>query len=383
MAEWTQGPRIPPLESTYTSVVSDKCNSTAIGLTTLCDGWPRASHLQENCITSTSLSVATYSTIDCINYPTWTSEYVLPPSPTCTIATDYGSMCTRVAEVYDSLTDRYLASSVKPEESITIENNLRAEAPPCAVVTDTLTAGATPTCQIIQWSYEAYYWPTATPTGTAFCSNNTNNRIPTATGTATASFSETPVTTVVSGHTLTSPSVYHFIHDLAFKSKIGFRSTIGDLDVVYTTVFASPTTIGQATPIAISQLPDDLLRQTITCNSRIGTSRQCYYYNVDDLELADLGTVRANKATEGAYPAVLDGTIYQDQYKPTIALPKSLIAEQYKGVGAECSFRSSREGSGRRSQTRDPALVKSVEGSDFHKITMKAADVEAKETTLA
>lgn len=66
--------------------------------------------------------------------------------------------------------------------------------------------------------YELYYWPSAPITGSSFCMNATRC----AGGTRTIPW--LPNTAVISGHTLTSPSVYHFMKGVKISTYIGKRN---------------------------------------------------------------------------------------------------------------------------------------------------------------
>ncbi|KAH7396191.1 hypothetical protein BKA66DRAFT_596788 [Pyrenochaeta sp. MPI-SDFR-AT-0127] len=322
------------------------CRTIAIpSISTLCDGYPRASTFSSTCQTVTETYTWTITGQAYYYTPAWSTELEQLPSPTCTVASDLGPECSRLRDAY-SWRKTHLQSQIpSPTGSVA--------GPGCSVL-NTADPSAKPTCLLEGGEWEAFYWPTPIPTGSAFC--DTNATIVTATPTIPGQ----PITAVVSGLTLTSPSVYHFLRNATLKTFAGHASLIGDISSGYDAF--SPST----TPafLTVAQHESDILTISRLCagsNSR----RYCTFHASPGFSIADQITVRASEYC-GKQGCDSSRTIYQDEYKPTLGVPLSEMMAQ-NHLFSDCTWTMT----GVRVRTAGPPVysVGRVKAVDWHTIT--------------
>ncbi|KAF2120316.1 hypothetical protein BDV96DRAFT_485650, partial [Lophiotrema nucula] len=277
------------------------CKTTALpSLTTLCDGYPRAS--------------------------------------------------TLLKDAYDWRTAQLQAQIPTPTGSIA--------GPGCSVLS-TPTPNAKPTCVLEGGTWEAFYWPTPMPTGSAFCAANLTH----ATGTPTIPGRAN--TAVVSGLTLTSPSLYHFIRNVTLKTFVGTASLVGrglDGQKLY-----SQSTV--AAFLTVAQRESDILTISRLCAGS-NKHRYCTFDASNGFSIADQTTVRASEYC-GQRGCGTSETVYQDNYKPTLGIPASEIVTQ-NGAFMDCAWTTT----GARVRTKGPAVynVGLMKSEDWHKITLTGDD---------
>jgi hypothetical protein len=92
--------------------------------------------------------------------PTWSTELEQLPSPTCTPASDFGPVCSRLKDAYSWRVTHLQSQILAPTGSIL--------APGCSVL-NLPTSSATLKCYLEGGSWEASYWPKPLPTGSALC----------------------------------------------------------------------------------------------------------------------------------------------------------------------------------------------------------------------
>lgn len=326
------------------------CKTSYPGLTTLCDGYPRANDCSEQC-TTTSISTNTIQFTETGTgkwlTPTWSTELEQLPFPTCTVAEDLSPECLRLAEAYSWRTSR-----IDPTASIS--------APPCAVSLPPTIEPKPPAkarCSMRVDSYEAYFWPTPSPSNSdAFCGNGTS---PTGTPTVPGR----PNTAVISGLTLTSPYIYHILHNATVYKYAGEASTIpyGGGSVIYSISSELPT-------LTFAQATNSILSQSKECHkpSPHGATRCTISYK-PDFQIQDLFTVSAKAYYGEELATPTTATICQASYAPTIGLHLLEVALQ-NGVGEDCEWTFTHSG---RTTLLDEDMF-SIGGfgsSDYHAIT--------------
>jgi hypothetical protein len=307
------------------------CNTTALpSLTTLCDGYPRASTTSSSCQTVTETYTWTVTGEASYYTPAWSTELEQLQPPTCTIASDFGPECTRLKDAYDWRTSHFQSQVPSPSGSI--------EGPGCKVLI-TPVPSANPTCYLAGGSWEAFHWPSPLPTGSAFCNTNGTNV------TATPTIPGQANTAVISGMTLTSPSVYYLLRNVTLQTFAGHASLIGDASTG-PEVFLPSTT---APLLTVKQREADILTISRICAGS-NRGRYCTYHASPGFSVADLATVRASEYC-GWWGCYTGDTILQDKYKPTLGVPVSDIVAQ-NGVFTNCAWTTP----GARVRTRGPAV---------------------------
>ncbi|KAH7412365.1 hypothetical protein DE146DRAFT_601981, partial [Phaeosphaeria sp. MPI-PUGE-AT-0046c] len=198
--------------------------------------------------------------------------------------------------------------------------------PECTVLNDGIVP-AKPACYLEGGTWEAFYWPTVTPTGSAFC-NTTGANI---TGTPTKSGQAN--TAIISGLTLTSPSVYYMLRNAILQTLTGQASLVGNTNTASKQdVFAPSTT---ATILTVAQQESDIITISRVCAGS-NKRRYCTFHGSPGFSIADLATVRATEYC-GWWGCDTSETIYQDEYTPTLGIPVSAIASQ-NGVFSDCAW---------------------------------------------
>ena len=346
----------PSIETNYYTATLEECTTSYPGLTTLCDKLPRASSCILQC-TPTETSVRTASTTFSVTgswyIPTWSTEIDQLPQPTCTVAADLSPQCSRLAEAYDWRTSHIP------------EGDMVWYVPPrCGVL---LPPPTTSRCSFKADSYEAYYWPTAKPSEPdAFCSPNATAPP------ATPTIPGRPNTAVVSGLTLTSPYVYHILHNATVFSFAGRLSSInGPTESLWSISSALPT-------MTLSQPDTSILSLKETCwRPSPHGARRCTWSYDPDFRINDMLTVRGSAyytSTE------MGSTICQSYYHPRIGLPLTEIASQ-NGIGEGCDWTSKHSG-GLTIIGTDILSVGDFTSSDYHAITTTSAPTPGSKTTL-
>lgn len=168
----------------------------------------------------------------------------------------------------------------------------------------------------------------------------------------------------MSGHTLTSPNVYHFLRDVGIKTVDGTLSKVGETSpttVWHTTAFAT------ASPLTVAQQEAEILRQTVRCGGS-GSKKHCVFYYLNDFNAANLKTVRAADAEKGKGNGIIEGTIIQQQYVPTIGIPFEEVRKQNGDVkfANDCDWTSYYDGW--KATAGPKAFVTAVRNADFHEI---------------
>lgn len=307
------------------------CSTTALpSLTTLCDGWPRASTTSSACQTREETYTWSFAGTDYYFTPTWSTELEQLPSPTCTPATDFGPVCTRLKDAY-SWRVNHLQSQVPAATGSIL-------GPGCKVLNAPVPTAASK-CYLEDGSWEASYWPSIPPTGSALCGTNETNL-------NTTSAITHPTTAIVSGLTLTSPSVYHFVRNATLQTFVGRASLIGQAESLGSDSFALSTT---ASLLTVKQLEDDILTISRGCAGS-NKRRYCTYRaSAGYFSIADLATVRATEYCR-PYGCWESETILQDKYTPTAALAMTDVVAQ-NGVFTDCVWTTP----GARVRTEGPA----------------------------
>ena len=336
-----------PLETCFTDVP---------GLKTLCDGYPRADDCIIKC-TSTGhtrwTDVFTETSTGFWVTPTWGTEIDQIPKPTCTVAKDLSPECSRLADAYSWRTAQETTEDPAAP-------TLYIPAPDCAV---SEPPPSTKRCSLTADSYEAYYWPTPTPSDpNAFCSPNATAP------TGTTTIPGRPNTAVVSGLTLTSPYVYHILHNATVLSFEGRASKIGDGpgESIYGVSSFIPK-------LTFAQPSNSILSQSKECHKpgHHGLARCTLSYH-PDFNIQDLYTVPAKVYYGEDLPETpTTATICQASYGPTIALPISEVAAQNK-VGEDCDWTFSHRGI-TVTLREDVYSVAWFGGGDYHPITASQA----------
>ena len=360
--------------STYSYNKDTGCTTTTLGLTTLCDNIPRASARDITCRTTSAIGTASiyeYASVISTYEPTWTSEFA-KPKPTCKVADDLGPICSRLFDAWKYRTSRIDAETPMPTDAAL--RKIQA-IPPCIPLVNIPAPTARPTCRIAGVAYSAYHWSKATATGTDFC--NSNWTAPTGTPTIPG----TPNTVVVSGLTLTSPDVYHFLKNIKVETYRGLASQPGGMGPRPYGVWNASTTIPALT---VAQPDTAILQASKTC---IGPERDlCTLFFAPDFRIQDLATVRSDNFNKYCGARCLSqggGVIYQNSYSATLAIPISEVLKQNRGVLNECDwlrYESNREGNWESFTTSSVSavLVKNVQQTAFIPIT--TTEVEASRT---
>lgn len=189
--------------------------------TTLCDGLPRNMQRSEavSCGNIWSTYNKTISISSTTIVPEWLSRWKASneiPLPSCLQSLDRQSACYRLHSAYSWRTEQ-AKSSEKANITQLPMSLMIAEKPACRTLKDPPPSNWTKRpCHLDVKNYQLYYWPSAPLTGSSLCLPNVT-RLPG--GTRTIPWLAN--TAVVSGFTLTSPSVYHFMTGVKISTSIG------------------------------------------------------------------------------------------------------------------------------------------------------------------
>ena len=235
--------------------------------------------------------------------------------------------------------------------------------PSCVDIVPT-SPGHKLTCAVYaENGHEVHYWPTPTPTGTDFCNSSWTPV------TQTPTIPGKPNTAVVSGQTLTSPSLYHFIPSISLLTLAGTRTVINPTIWIPTrSVFSpySPT----PTLLTIPKLESDILSM-YTAYSR--KARNYKYSFSKDFKVQDVFTMRKEawlKQVNRPLP------ILQEEYAPLLGVEIGDVVREVKGL-EECVWVKTET----RPRLGEVHLDGRVERTDFRAIgTPTGEGVEARET---
>ncbi|KAF2731382.1 hypothetical protein EJ04DRAFT_583752 [Polyplosphaeria fusca] len=315
-AIWTQWTTTSLSSRSYVNE-NYQCQTNPIGpVTTLCDGIPRLSAAVTSCGTVTS--TYTEEKFGELNYytPAWSTALDQLPSPTCTMAADFGKVCSRLYEAYDWRTSQLASPTPRPTREIM--------PPDCAVLSPP-SPDADPICALEGGTLEAFYWPTPIPSGPDFCNPNATHPP------ATPTIPGKPNTAIVSGHTLTSPSIYYFVRNATLATFAGRATTLDTLPQLPT--LAEHDTFRPSTtfpgPLTIALAPSALATITRFCSGS-NRHRKCYRIVNPNFSAGDMLTVRSTAWSEAR--SHMD-TIVQSEYRPVLAVPVTDVAGQNKGFG--------------------------------------------------
>ncbi|KAF2000282.1 hypothetical protein P154DRAFT_620382 [Amniculicola lignicola CBS 123094] len=286
-----------PLPTPIT-VIADNSYCTAdvkefpVGLTTLCDGVPRASSMGRSSSWTLASYVVNYTQTDSLVMsviPGTTRPGYENEQPECMIAPNSKPLCDRVNSAYTWWSSSQASQTPPPTEATTTS-------PPTNSLIETLVAPdcmqfvpvpsqAKPTCAMELDDLEVWYWPAVRPTGSNFC--NSSWVAPTATPTIPGK----PNTAVVSGLTLTSPSVYHFIKSVTVFTLAGTNRKADSSYIRQTSVWKPSTTLGPERMLTAKQLESDIL--SITYIGPKGPHGAATYTYNKDFRINDVFTMRS------------------------------------------------------------------------------------------
>jgi hypothetical protein len=334
----------------WTNIGEEICSTTFLpSLTTLCDGYPRASTATSNCETRLTTDTVIWTRTDAfIEYkPGWATETDQLEYPECTVATNF-EQCSRLSDAYEWRTTHLQTQIPTPTGSIAL--------PSCSLLIRPIST-AKPACFLEGGSWQAFYWPSPLPNGLAFCNRNGTNY------TATPTIPGPPITAVISGIIMTSPSVYYLLRNVTLQTFAGQASFIGSTSTGQD-AFLPSTTVAVLT---VAQRESEILTVSAAC-SNSGKRRRCIYHAMPHFSIADLATVRADEFCSAKTPVCRGGeTIYQDNYGPTLGIPISAIMEQ-NGMFSDCAWTTPNANS--RVKTAGPPVYRAgvMKATDWVKI---------------
>ncbi|KAH7121102.1 hypothetical protein B0J11DRAFT_589965 [Dendryphion nanum] len=316
--------------STYSGNAVEDCSTTLFGTTILCDNATRASSHQTNCRTRPTIGTVSWteyqSDITTIT-PTWTSQFQ-KPSPTCKVASDLSPVCSRMFDAWRWHTAQWSSQKPVPTD---ITTRIYNAVPQCTPLTYTPSPSAQPLCRISASLYQAYHWPKPAPSGSAFCTSDAT--LPS----KTLTIPNQPSTTVVSGHTLTSPSIYHFLKNVQVETYIGAAIQPGGLGPQARNIWAVSSFIPADKPLTVAQLESQLLTVSETCIGR--ELDYCSLHLNTGFRVHDISTVRSEIYRSHCVDKCFGekgGVIYQTAYRPTIAIPVSDVMRQNGDIFRDC-----------------------------------------------
>lgn len=242
------------------------------------------------------------------------------------MAEDRSSLCNLMYEAYYWRSSKRVSETPTPTDRAGFDYTLLVEQPFCvqSPTTTSTSTKYTPLCRASASQFSVYYWPTPTPTGSDFC--NSKFAAPTATPTIPG----TPNTAVVSGLTLTSPSVYHFLKDVKVETYLSQGNT-----------WNVSTTFPAKQPLTVEQLEKDILSASARCSGI--EADYCSVYFSNNFVINDISTVRVEAYQKNCWDWRGDcissdhGTIYQASYSPTLAVAASDLVKQH-GILSDCKW---------------------------------------------
>ncbi|KAF2477429.1 uncharacterized protein BDR25DRAFT_861 [Lindgomyces ingoldianus] len=249
-------------------------------------------------------------------------------------------MCGLLHSAYRWRMSKILAETPLPSDvaaASAFYYTLFLEAPNCTPPNDSpATPGPTtatpsttsPLCRITAGRYSIHYWPMPTPTGTDFC-NPSYKPSP-----LSPSIPGTPNTAVISGLTLTSPSIYHILQSVILETYTGTTSRLDD-----TTLTLATWNISTILPtLTVAQQEPQILSARETCSGR--EADYCSILFTPNFLINDISTVRAPAYTQNCGSDCISrdgGTIYQTSYKPTLAVPVGEVVRQNR-MFSDCQW---------------------------------------------
>ncbi|KAF2468698.1 uncharacterized protein BDR25DRAFT_372506 [Lindgomyces ingoldianus] len=337
-----------------------------ISLTTLCDGVPRASYIEESSSWTLNTWIVNYTQTDSLTMtviPGTTRPGYENEQPKCTIAPNSVPLCDEVNSAYTWwLSSRGSQTPPLNEASTTTtptKSLIETLVPPSCIQFIPAPPQAKPTCAMEIDNQEVWYWPAPGPTGSDFCNSSW------APPTATPTIPGKPNTAVVSGMTFTSPSVYHLIKSVTVYTLAGTNRKADSGYIRHTSVWKPSTTIGpEKTFLTDKQLETDIVSVTYI-GPKHPHGAAVYSYN-KDFRLNDIFTMRSgpyfgNPEHQGI------STIFQNEVQHSFGLGVPELVSQNK-IFKECEWT--------RTYTRDVypseypvAVDNSVLRSNFHPIT--------------
>ncbi|KAF2471140.1 uncharacterized protein BDR25DRAFT_342495 [Lindgomyces ingoldianus] len=332
-----------PATTTTSTLVSGPCSMMPANWTTLCDGYPRRyDYPGQTCnSTSTITSLLPAHTDRACTWPEWYSSYRVP-LPTCQPAPNLEPLCYRLHSVYSWQTSQLKASATLSRNinaSITYPAfDYRKARPPCKTLKETAPPNLpSPHCAIQVNNYQVFFWPPDTPlSGPDIC--NTNFTPPP--GTRTIPW--LPNTAIVSGLTLTSPSVYHMLTGITIYTSIGKSRGgrwVGDVPV-----WNISTTIPSPTVLTLPQEISDVWTARPTHYGRGIRHVVEWNYTRPAYNPLFFATAPADKYFDSCkdtrYCRKSDGYILQGNYRQWAALNVSeLLAEWDSDEFRNCDWR--------------------------------------------
>jgi len=148
-----------------------------------------------------------------------------------------------------------------------------------------------------------------------------------------------PNTAIISGHTLTSPSVYLFYEKVQVETYVGYAGNPYSEYPNGYEVWKLSTSIPANRPLTVAQVEDRILTASKKCEGR-----EADYCTIDfetAFRIRDMSTVRADLyKKECGYGIGVFGCALVDQalYRPTIGVPISEVARQNGGIFEECEW---------------------------------------------
>ncbi|KAF2469925.1 uncharacterized protein BDR25DRAFT_343567 [Lindgomyces ingoldianus] len=339
LAPWVPLPTPTPHTTIY-PVTNTECTTTYSGpQTVLCDNITRNYLPTENTTCATTSFLSTYSLYNSYwqSSPSWLSSWSTAntkPYPPCTFAHDFETVCYRLHSVYSWRTSQ-AAASASANITTTPEDMLWPMKPTCKTLIDLPSPNAkTKRCKFDVDDYAIYYWPSAPLIGTTFCANATRR----AGGTRTIPW--LPNTAVVSGHTLTSPSVYHFLTGVRVSTYLGNRDSNKFRSPHYNISSALPTSL-----ITFPQGESEIWTAQPT-EFGIGASHHTEWryanssYNADWMATAP-SSAYFNACSRNNLCSSTDRTISQAHFRQFAALSvKDVLAEWDSGKFLDCDWTS-------------------------------------------
>ncbi|KAF2271730.1 uncharacterized protein EI97DRAFT_504724 [Westerdykella ornata] len=354
--------------SYYTYTTTTNCTTSFISPTTLCDGVPRASDKTiHGCRTAKATGEVSYiwsvSAITQIT-PTWTSDVELP-APTCGSSLNLQPECSRLFSAWSwYLTSMKTATPPVPtDESRSFE---WAAVPPCSI----LSRASKRLCKLRlaggskgeSGGYEVHYWRTPTPTGTQFCDPSW-----TPPPAQSPSVPGKPDTALVSGLTLTSPSIYHFFRSVVLETLVGNARQPGGLGGYADDIWEASTTVTERV-LTVAQREAEILSVSKQCRG-IEMDYCSVSFFPSSFLIRDVYTARKTAYENNCGWNCLSstrwdgdgGVLVQESFRPSLAVPVSELLRQNSGVLGDCdewvSWESGDEGGWRsRSSSAFAAL---------------------------
>ncbi|KAF2464667.1 uncharacterized protein BDR25DRAFT_380985 [Lindgomyces ingoldianus] len=310
--------------------------------TTLCDGLARNTERSEevncrNVATTYTWSQTIYWTTI---IPEWLSRWRAENRvelPTCSQAPDREKLCYRLHSAY-FWRSKQAESSAKANITQLPRWFIDAERPMCRTLRRPPPWNqTTKSCLFNVDDYQVYYWPSAPLTGSSFCMPNIT-RLPG--GTRTIPW--LPNTAVVSGLTLTSPSIYHFLKGVGVSTSIGaIRQGRAGLSPVYNL----SSSIAPDTILTFPQEESDVWTVKGHRTGRGLHAHWEYQYGSGSYNADDMSTVRSAAYFGECQPRKTCNhtgqTISQAQYRQNAALSvKEVLNEWDSDEFQDCNWSS-------------------------------------------